>query len=372
MDNFHEIYKISDQVFKFAEIGSKEFKTSKLLSEFLKKKGFKVKKPYLGMETAFRAEYGSGKPVVGLLCEEDALPNGHSCGHNLIAAWAVGTAVKLKGSKYPGKIVVLGTPSEEGIGEYAGSKDTMVKRGAFKDIDFVIGMHPDSGWNVGSQSDADVTFEISLTGKSSHLEEADKGRNALDAFVAIYTAIRNVTAAFPKYKHILTGVYLKEGGAASNVIPERVIFELDLRSTDSKYLNYVVKRMEQLVRSVSKVYGVKSEIKQTTPIYMEYKNADKIDEILYKNLLKYGVKAKKLYKACCEQSGATDEANVSWVVPTGHLDIKIAPVGVPGHSDKFRESAGSKGALKSLKIAILSTVQSCNDIAANFREMKLK
>ncbi len=97
MDNFGEIYKVSAQVFKFVEIGSREFKTSKLLSEFLAKKGFKVKKPYLGMETAFRAEYGSGKPVVGLLCEEDALPNGHSCGHNLIAAWVVGAESSRQG-----------------------------------------------------------------------------------------------------------------------------------------------------------------------------------------------------------------------------------------------------------------------------------
>ena len=67
---FNDIFEISKKVFNLAEIGSKEFKTSNLLSDFLKKNDFKVKKPYKGMKTAFRAEYGSGRPVVGLLCEE--------------------------------------------------------------------------------------------------------------------------------------------------------------------------------------------------------------------------------------------------------------------------------------------------------------
>jgi metal-dependent amidase/aminoacylase/carboxypeptidase family protein len=140
--SFKEIYKVSKKVFEFAELGSAEFNTSAFLADFLTKNHFTVKIPYKGMKTSFRAEYGSGKPEVCFLCEEDALPNGHSCGHNLIAAWAVGSAVRLKEKGYKGRIVVIGTPSEEGIGEYAGSKDRLVKAGAFKDIDFALGFHP--------------------------------------------------------------------------------------------------------------------------------------------------------------------------------------------------------------------------------------
>lgn len=150
--SFNQIYDISKKIFSFAEVDSKEFKTSNLLANFLKQNGFKTKIPYAEMKTSFRLEYGKGRPVVGFLCEEDALPNGHSCGHNLIAAWAVGSAVKLKESGYNGKIIVIGTPSEEGLGEYAGSKERLIRHGTFKDIDFVIGMHPDSEWNVGCQS----------------------------------------------------------------------------------------------------------------------------------------------------------------------------------------------------------------------------
>ena len=366
---FKDIFEISKKVFKLAEIGSKEFKTSDLLSDFLKNKGFKVKKPYQGMKTAFRAEYGSGRPVVGILCEEDALPNGHSCGHNLIAAWAVGTAIKLKEKDYKGKIVVIGTPSEEGIGEYAGSKDALLKAGSFNDIDFVLGVHPDSEWNVGCQSPADITADIIFKGKSSHLEEAEKGTNALDALIATYISIRNTAAYFNKYMHVLVGMYIKEGGQASNVVPDKTILEIDIRSTKSSYLIHAYSKIKKIAIGIGHAYKTETTIRQITPIYKEYKNAPVIDEILYDNLKKQGVKVTRLYEKKDQQIGATDEANVSNVIPTGHIDFKIAPKSVAGHSDRFRELAGSSSSLDSLKKTIIAAVDTCLRIE-NYQKAK--
>jgi len=359
---FNDIFEISKKVFNLAEIGSKEFKKSNLLSDFLKKNDFKVKKPYKGMKTAFRAEYGSGRPVVGLLCEEDALPNGHSCGHNLIAAWAVGTAIKLKEKGYKGKIAVIGTPSEEGIGEYAGSKDMLVKAGSFNDIDFVIGVHPDSQWNVGCQSTADITAEIVFKGKASHLEEAEKGANALDALIATYISIRNATASFNKYLHVLVGMYVKEGGQASNIIPDRTVLEVDIRSTKNSYLTHAYSRIKKIAIGVGKAYKTETTVRQITPVYWCYRNAQVIDEILYEKLKKQGINATKLYKKEDQQVGATDEANVSRVVPTGHIDFRIAPKSVAGHSDKFRELAGSSDSFEPLKKTIIAAVDACFSI----------
>ena len=376
--NFAEIFEISKKVFKIAEIGSKEFRTSALLSNFLKNNGFKVQQPYKGMKTSFRAEYGKGKPVVCFLCEEDALPNGHSCGHNLIAAWAVGSALKLKEQGYKGKIVVIGTPSEEGIGKYSGSKDLLVKKGAFKDIDFVIGVHPDSQWNVGCQSPADLTAEIIFEGKSSHLEEAEKGTNALDALIVTYLSIRNATASFNKYMHVLVGMYVKQGGVASNIIPDKAILEIDIRSTKSSYLMHAYKRIKEIAEGVGKIYKTKTLVKQISPIYEEYKNAPAIDKILYEKLKKQGVKATKLYEQKDQQIGATDEANVSRVVPTGHIDFKIAPENIAGHSDKFRYFAGSRNSFDPLKKSIIATVDACLEIENSqkvkneIRESKMK
>ena len=135
----NSILSISDKIYNFAELGSKEYKSSTLMMDELRKEGFTIINPYTGMDTAFRAEYGVGSPVVGILMEYDALPNGHSCGHSLISTWAYGTAIVLKNLISAGKIVVFGTPSEEGIGPYAGSKAIMAKSGAFNNVDFVIG-----------------------------------------------------------------------------------------------------------------------------------------------------------------------------------------------------------------------------------------
>lgn len=363
--NFNEIFEISKKVFKIAEIGSKEFRTSALLSKFLKDKGFRVQRPYKNMKTSFRAEYGKGKPAVCFLCEEDALPNGHSCGHNLIAAWAVGSALKLKECGYKGKIVVIGTPSEEGVGEYSGSKDLLVKAGAFKDIDFVIGAHPDSQWNVGCQSPADLTAEIIFEGKASHLEEAEKGANALDALIATYLSIRNATASFNKYMHVLVGMYIKKGGIASNIIPDKTILEIDIRSTKSSYLMHVYKRIKKMADGIGKTYKTKVIIKQVGPMYEEYKNAPAIDKILYEKLKTLGIKAAKLYEQKDKQIGATDEANVSRVVPTGHIDFKIAHKSVAGHSNKFRYFAGSRNSFDPLQKAIIATIDACLEIENN-------
>ncbi len=369
-DSFSEISDVSKKVFSFAEIGSKEFRTSRFLADFLKKKGFSVTIPYKGMKTSFRAEYGKGRPTVCFLCEEDALPNGHSCGHNLIAAWAVGSAVKLKEEGYKGKIVVVGTPSEEGIGEYAGSKEHLVETGAFRDIDFAMGFHPDSQWNVGCQSPEDMNFDVTFLGKASHMEEPDKGRNALDALVTAYMSIRNLVAATPKYKHVTVGMFIEEGGQASNIVPEKARMEVDLRSTDSRYFESVYGRIKKLIRSIGKAYSVGVSIKETTPRYKVYINADDIDRVLSKNLARIGIRAKKLYESRDSQIGATDEANVSRVVPTGHIDMKIVPQSVPGHSDAFRNAAGSKSSIVLLKKAIKATVDSCIDITSDKETIK--
>ena len=94
-DKMNDIVDLSRSIYELAEIGSKEVKSSELLVSKLKARRFTVQKPFDGMNTAFKASKGSGHPVIGLLAEYDALPNGHSCGHNLISAWAYGVAIVL-------------------------------------------------------------------------------------------------------------------------------------------------------------------------------------------------------------------------------------------------------------------------------------
>jgi amidohydrolase len=352
-----EILDISKNIYEYAELGSEEFKSSKLLVDSFKKHGFEVQYPYLGMDTAFRAEFGTGAPVVGLLSEYDALPNGHSCGHNLIAAWAYGTAICLSNIIKKGKIVVFGTPAEEGRGKYAGSKAIMAKNGAFKDIDFVIGMHPDDRWRVSSKTLADITLEVIFNGKTAHMADSpQEGANALDAAVMTYVGINNLRSWIKIDKHAVIGMIFKEGGTATNVVPDRAVMEIDLRSSVSEFLRVLENKVETVIVNIGKAYGVEVTIKEITPLYEDYKPNRIINNLLENSLKKINIIPENLDLDLSIASGSSDEANVTKVVPTGHIDIEVGYKNIAGHSDEFREAVNPDRAggnlLKGITVAI--------------------
>lgn len=361
-----EILSLSKNIYEFAELGSQEFKSSRLLVKSLKEYGFVVEYPYLGMETAFRAEFGAGSPAVGLLAEYDALPNGHSCGHNLIAAWAYGTAISLSRIIKEGRIVVFGTPAEEGIGKYAGSKAIMVEKNAFSNIDFIIGMHPDDGWHVGTKTLADVTLKATFTGAAAHMADSpEQGANALDAAVMTYIGINNLRDWIKNDKHAVIGMIFREGGTASNIVPDRAVIEIDLRSSSGNFLHALNNKVKKLIHNMAEAYGVKVDIEQITPIYEAYRSNITINKILENSLKKIDIKAENLDQSPVLASGSSDEANVSIVVPTGHIDIEVGYKNIVGHSDDFREAVNPDKAGDNLLKGINATIDSILEIFSN-------
>lgn len=144
------LIKISHEIHEFNEIGYQEYKSSALLAKELKKAGFKVTKPIAGLKTAFAALWGSGKPVIGLLGEYDALPMlGHACGHNLMGTAVVGAGIVLskiaEENKLKGTIKVFGCPCEEGYQKGAGGKIFMLEAGVFDGVDVSMMVHAGFG-----------------------------------------------------------------------------------------------------------------------------------------------------------------------------------------------------------------------------------
>ncbi|AAT42831.1 M20 family metallopeptidase [Picrophilus oshimae] len=359
LDYKDDILKLSKSIYDFAELGSSEYKSSGLISKRLEDAGFYVEMPFMNMDTAFRAEFGDGRPYIGLLAEYDALPNGHSCGHNLISAWAYGTAVILSKMINSGKIIVFGTPSEEGIGPYAGSKAIMASKGAFDDLDFVIGMHPDDRWAVGSKALADAEMEFTFIGRASHMAASPcHGINALDALVASYNAINSLRDWARNDRHIVIGMIIREGGKASNVVPDKAVLEVDIRSTSYDFLIRFVSKVKRLVKSISEGFGTKLIIRDLMPVYSEYKYNYTIDNIIEDELKKINIRPYNIDKSDEIASGSTDEANVSLRVPTGHIDVKIGN-NLPGHSEEFRLAADPYNASENLIKAIRAT---CNAV----------
>lgn len=137
-----ELVSMSDQIYDFAEPGMEEIQSSRLLTEYLKAKGFEVECGIAGLPTAFRAVYeqGSGDPSFGFLAEYDAIKDiGHACGHHMQGPSVIGAALALRDvcGEEPYKIVIYGTPAEETIG----GKIIMKEKGCFQDIDIALMMH---------------------------------------------------------------------------------------------------------------------------------------------------------------------------------------------------------------------------------------
>lgn len=358
-----EIFDLSNQIYKLAELGSEERKSSSLFVKSLKKYGFKVTYPYLGIETAFRAEWGKGGLTVALLAEYDALPNGHSCGHNLISGWAYGTAIALTRVLKDGRVVVLGTPSEEGIGKYAGSKATFVEKDALKDVDFAVGVHPMDSWSVGWKSLSDVLFQAIFKGRTAHMAYSpEKGINALDALVTSYVAINNLRSWIKNDRLAIIEMIIREGGTLTSVVTERTVLEIELKTVTGEFLKSLEKKVIKVLEGVSRAYGTSLEIRHIQPLYQDYRANTVIDQMLEDSLKKFGVEASNQDSECSLPSISTDEANISQAVPTGHLNLRIGYPGLGLHSDESREAARPEKAIDNLMISIKTGVDAISRI----------
>jgi len=171
------------------ELNFEEHHAHRLLTDFLSSKGFAVTRHAYEMPTAFQAVAGSGSPTIAVLCEYDALPGiGHACGHNLIAASgvAVGLALKAVLGDGNGTVVVLGSPAEEG----GGGKIYLIERGAFKNVDAAMMLHPTPGDSAYPNVIAIQQLEIEFHGRNAHAAAFPwEGVNALDALVLSYNGI---------------------------------------------------------------------------------------------------------------------------------------------------------------------------------------
>jgi len=245
--------KISDAIWSYAELGLQEFKSSKLLADTLEQAGFKVERGLAGMPTCFVASYGSGKPVIGILGEYDALPMlsqkgrvptqdplveggpGHGCGHNAqcTSASAAAIAVKQAMDKYgiKGTIKVFGSPAEETLI----SRPYMVKAGLFKDVDAVIDNHGSSGFSTGYGTEGDAMYSTMFTfkGRTAHAAGAPwAARSALDAVDIMDVAV-NFLREHLFYTHRIHYV-ITEGGEGPNVVPDRATVWYYVRDTDER------------------------------------------------------------------------------------------------------------------------------------------
>lgn len=347
---------IARYLYENPELGSEEFKAFEKITRILEDHGFKVEKGVYGMPTAFVASFNgkSSGPRVAVLAEYDALPGvGHGCGHDLIAASAVGAGISASRAigELAGEVLVIGTPAEEGHGPSGGSKVIMADHGLFDDIGGVVMLHPSTSWIVGSQALGISKCNMVFKGQTSHAAASPHlGRNSLNAATLAYTAIHMLRQEARRDANLVIHGIITEGGTANNIIPDRAVVDFGVRSSDQEYLGEMVDKVARCGEGAAHAMGVEVEITKNS-FYMGKKLNYPMIRTLWQNYKDQGVPVKDWHESVNGMPMAsTDYGSVSQKAPVAGSSIAIAPVGTPGHSRQLADASMTKMGLDAMII----------------------
>lgn len=375
-EQFDGLRTLSDQIWSFEEIAFQETKSAAALISYAENQGFKITKNIGDIPTAFTAEYGSGKPVIGILGEFDALPGlsqktvphkdplneggaGHGCGHNLFGVASLGAATAIKelieAGELKGTIRFYGTPAEE---KFFG-KLWMIRAGVFDDVDVVMDWHPSGETKAGVQTGlALVDFLVEYYGQAAHAAgDPWNGRDASDALELYATGINYYR------EHVKPTVRIhydiQNAGEVVNVVPDYSRIWTRVRDGKRDGMVEVWKQVERIAEGAAMMANVDFKITLISGVHEVLVNRTGA-EALQKNLERLGPIsyteeeqefAKKIQEATGKEQvgiesiispleetakfpmgGSTDVGDVSYVVPVIRLRATTAPKGTPWHS----------------------------------------
>ena len=344
-----ELVDISLDIHAHPELNYKEHHAAKVLADALERHGMNVERGVGGVETAFRATMNGGAgsgPTVAILAEYDALPEiGHGCGHNLIAMAGMGAGLGvLANLKFlHGRVMIIGTPAEEG----GGGKIRMLDAGVFEDVDLTLSSHPSSNRTVipteipltESWSLAMVGYRYIFHGKAAHAAAApEAGINALNAVIHLFTgidALRQHLREDVRIHGIIT-----DGGKAPNVVPEYAAANFMLRCRDRNYLSdVVVGKVRSAAEGAAAMAGALLEIEEFYPFYENVRPNSVVANTLRANALAIGIPLDEPFPGRQGSAASTDFGNVSQVMPSFELRYAVSDHPVASHSREMSETA---------------------------------
>lgn len=328
------------------ELAFEERTAAGLLTAALRAEGAVVESGVGGLETAFRAEFGTGRPCVAILGEYDALPGvGHACGHNLMGTAAIGAFLALRdiARELPGCVRVLGCPAEE----RGNGKNFLIRAGVFSDVDAALMYHPGDRDEIDPLMLALVTLEVEFVGKAAHAAaEPHEGRNALDALLLAWTglsAMRLVIRSDSRVHGIIT-----DGGKAANIIPDRAAARFMVRSPDNAYLRELQRRVIACFEGAATQTGCELRYEWGEPCDLVTTNRP-LAEAFAANAKRLGRQMQPRRPG--DTHGSTDMGNVTSVVPGIHPFLAITDDPIPGHSVEFAAAAATPQAFDTMGIA---------------------
>jgi amidohydrolase len=360
-DDLSRLVRLSHDIHAHPETAFEEDRASAWTAETLDGGGFEVTMGTAGMPTAFSAEIGSGPLVLAICAEYDALPGvGHACGHNIIAASAVGAGLGLAplADELGLTVRVLGTPAEEG----GGAKITMLDDGVFDDVHAAMMIHPWPNDRLEGTCLAVAHFDVAFGGKSAHASAAPfEGVNAGDAMVVAQVALGLLRQQLRPGDQV-HGV-VTNGGQAANIIPDAVTGRFMTRSLSLAGLERLEPRVMACFEAGAMATGCSLVRQDLAPVYSHMES----DAVLL-----------QLYRANAERCGrafplddeqaprpmfSTDMANVSLAVPTIHPLVGIDAAGSVNHQPEFAAACITPSADRAVRDGALTMAWTAIDAA---------
>lgn len=404
-----DLVRMSDQIWSFAEPALREGRSAAVLMEYAERNGFTVQRGVAGMPSAFIASYGSGRPIIAILGEYDALPGisqkasttkeplepgaaGHGCGHNLFGPASLGAAVAIKeliaAGRLRGTVRFYGTPAEESIG----GKIYMIRDGLFKDVDVALAWHPDHDTRADNEGfQANVQFFVEFRGRTAHAAgDPWNGRSAADAIEAFTHGVNLLR------EHVRPTVRMhytvQRAGDVPNVVPDYARIFTWVRDSRRAGVDTVFARVQEIAKGAAMIAGVEHTLTVQTG-YTDEIILETGIRLAHDNLVRIGVPAytadelqfaRELQKAtgvpqvgmsavplplrpiaADPPGGSSDVGDVSWVVPTIHFYVATAPKGVPWHAWPVVAASGMSIGHKGMVVAANALAATAVDLFEN-------
>jgi amidohydrolase len=333
---------LAERIHANPELGWQEHRAAAWVAEQLTAGGFDAEVGAFALPTAVHATIGSGRRRVGLIAEYDALPGlGHACGHNLIAATAVGAALALGplADDLDLTIELFGTPAEEG----GGGKILMLERGAFAGLDLAMMAHPAPRDVAEARPFAVTHSHIAYDGVAAHAGAyPDRGVNANDAFVVAQVAIGLLRQQLPASTRV-HGVQTV-GGQAPNAIPDRTEGRWYVRAETLAELETIDQRVRRCFEAGALATGTTLTITPESRPYSEFRTDRRALDAYVANATALGRRFAGADEEVPMRRASTDMGNVSQVVPAIHPYVGVGPTSASNHQPAFAAACVGPGA----------------------------
>lgn len=357
------LVELSHRIHGHPEIAFEEEDSSRWVAEALSAGGFAVDTGVADLPTAFVATAGSGPFTIGICAEYDALPGiGHACGHNVIAAAAVGAGLALAplADELGITVKVFGTPAEEG----GGGKIIMLERGVFAGIHAAMMVHPAPAEQQQMHCLAVAHIDVHFHGKEAHASAfPEQGVNAADALTVSQVAIGLLRQQF-RGRDQVHGIVTK-GGEAPNIIPAHTTAKYYIRSDTLADLDRLTPRVMRCFEAGAVATGTRMEVHDMSPPYSEFVADAGMSAVYRRNAEEIG---RRFPATGGMGGGSTDMANISLALPAIHPMLGIESLPAVNHQPEFAAACIRPAADRAVRDGALAMALTVADLAADDSE----